>query len=206
VPDVRRILCPIDFSEASRAALDQAAAIAEWFGASITAVHVSLPARIIEGPPPFVAPPRATSRHTCLGAARPDESAPTPRSWLAVDAVVLEDSMSTGDSGDWYNAHADLIVIGTHGRTARLADRRLRHRQDPPPRGVWSRPAACRDTSATPQFKQVAVPDRFRTIAAALRFGCRRRGRRRAPTLLHVLPDPASRMAQCSDSPRPRPL
>jgi nucleotide-binding universal stress UspA family protein len=38
--EIRRILCPIDFSEASRHALEHALAIAKWYGSRITALHV----------------------------------------------------------------------------------------------------------------------------------------------------------------------
>ena len=41
--DIRRILCPIDFSEASQHALDHAVMIAGWYRARITALHVRHP-------------------------------------------------------------------------------------------------------------------------------------------------------------------
>jgi nucleotide-binding universal stress UspA family protein len=41
VIEIRRILCPTDFSDASRHALDFAAAIARWYGSTITVLHVS---------------------------------------------------------------------------------------------------------------------------------------------------------------------
>jgi nucleotide-binding universal stress UspA family protein len=40
---IERILCPTDFSEASAHAIDQAVAIAGWYKARITALHVVLP-------------------------------------------------------------------------------------------------------------------------------------------------------------------
>jgi len=40
VVEIRRILCPIDFSEHSRRALDHAAAVARCYGAAITLLHV----------------------------------------------------------------------------------------------------------------------------------------------------------------------
>src|SRR5687767_455556 len=40
---IRRILCPVDFSDFSRHALDYAAGIARWYGARITALHVVPP-------------------------------------------------------------------------------------------------------------------------------------------------------------------
>lgn len=40
---IKRILCPIDFSEASDHAVDQAAVIAGYYKAGITALHVLTP-------------------------------------------------------------------------------------------------------------------------------------------------------------------
>lgn len=41
--DIKRILCPIDFSDASTQAIDQAVVIAGWYNARITALHVGSP-------------------------------------------------------------------------------------------------------------------------------------------------------------------
>ena len=38
--EIRRILCPTDFSEFSRRALEHAVPLARWYGARITALHV----------------------------------------------------------------------------------------------------------------------------------------------------------------------
>ena len=38
--EIRRILCPIDFSDYSRHALDHAVALARWYQATITVLHV----------------------------------------------------------------------------------------------------------------------------------------------------------------------
>jgi nucleotide-binding universal stress UspA family protein len=40
VIEIRRILCPIDFSNYSRRALDHAVAIARWYESTITVLHV----------------------------------------------------------------------------------------------------------------------------------------------------------------------
>ena len=37
---LNRILCPVDFSEGSRRALEYAAAMGKWYGARVTALHV----------------------------------------------------------------------------------------------------------------------------------------------------------------------
>ena len=38
--EIKRILCPVDFSEFSRYALDYAVAMARWYEAHVTALHV----------------------------------------------------------------------------------------------------------------------------------------------------------------------
>jgi nucleotide-binding universal stress UspA family protein len=40
---VRRILCPVDFSDASRHAFDHAVALADWYSSSVAALHISTP-------------------------------------------------------------------------------------------------------------------------------------------------------------------
>ena len=40
MPDIKRILCPVDFSDASKHALTQAALVATWFDARLTLLHV----------------------------------------------------------------------------------------------------------------------------------------------------------------------
>ena len=42
--EIRRILCPVDFSDQSRRALDHAIAIARLYGAEVTVLHVFSPA------------------------------------------------------------------------------------------------------------------------------------------------------------------
>ena len=44
--EIRRILCPIDFSEHSRRALDHAVAIARWYEAAVTVLHVFSPVTV----------------------------------------------------------------------------------------------------------------------------------------------------------------
>ena len=38
--DVRRILCPIDFSDVSTHALEQAVRLGRWYGARLSVLHV----------------------------------------------------------------------------------------------------------------------------------------------------------------------
>ena len=56
--EIRRILCPIDFSDYSRRALDHAIAIARWYESTVTVLHVfpTAPA-VAVGPGPAVFDP-----------------------------------------------------------------------------------------------------------------------------------------------------
>lgn len=114
--DIQRILCPIDFSDASRHALEHAAASARWYGAQITVVYVysiSIPWGTSAGMSGYVplAPPIQPEdviedvRRFCTpvvgGSAEIVVMAGNP----AKEIVLLADRMP-----------ADLLVMGTHGR------------------------------------------------------------------------------------------
>jgi nucleotide-binding universal stress UspA family protein len=45
---IERILCPVDFSEGARHAVDHAIALAHWYDAAVTALHVCPP--LVLGP------------------------------------------------------------------------------------------------------------------------------------------------------------
>jgi len=51
---IRRILCPIDFSETSRRALDHAAAIARRYKASLSVLYVFPNMPVMDVPPPHL--------------------------------------------------------------------------------------------------------------------------------------------------------
>lgn len=56
--EIRRILCPVDFSDHSRQALDHAIAIARWYKSTVTVLHVFSPAPVAAfGPAPVVLGP-----------------------------------------------------------------------------------------------------------------------------------------------------
>lgn len=114
--DVRRILCPLDFSEPSTHALAQATRLAGWYGARLTVLHVR----------PTVVP------HPDIPAA--GQMAP----WLEAELVALRqrvadacagavaagvpvETMATAGEpvheilGCAASLPADLLVLGTHG-------------------------------------------------------------------------------------------
>ena len=117
--DIRRILCPVDFSDASQHALDHAVMIAGWYRARITALHVRHPAFLVEPPILFT--------DFGGGAAATLEDAETRlHQWLSpVRAAGLECDVMAVDGNTpavpivevAAQIGADLIVLGTHGRS-----------------------------------------------------------------------------------------
>ncbi len=120
--EVTRILCPVDFSEGSGHALEYAAAIARWYGASVTALHVfpthpsmnamSLLAR--GGAVPISlseADREELTRHLTAFGERHGRG-------TAVEALLLEGPIVHREITRQAAAlDADLIVMGSHGRT-----------------------------------------------------------------------------------------
>jgi nucleotide-binding universal stress UspA family protein len=118
---LKRILCPVDFSEFSRRALDEAIAIAHLYDGCVTALHVfpiAIPADPFGGLPDFQ-PFRLTDRHRAhilrqLSAFTTAEGAERQRITVAlregvdIHAEILEAANQM---------KSDVIVVGTHGRS-----------------------------------------------------------------------------------------
>jgi nucleotide-binding universal stress UspA family protein len=118
--EVRRILCPVDFSDYSRRALDHAIAIARWYESTVTALHVFSPALVAPyGPGPVVFEPIVlipADRDQLLADTKAfieAEAAPG----VAIEAVVREGNTATEILDQATKMSADLLVIGTHGRS-----------------------------------------------------------------------------------------
>jgi nucleotide-binding universal stress UspA family protein len=111
--EIRRVLCPVDFSECSRHAVHHALAVAGWYGSSVTVLHVvaNLPTMDVPGVPlTNVDRDRMTAEMRCfVGHIPPDvsvcflvrESSDVRREILAEAQALM----------------SDLIVIGSHGRS-----------------------------------------------------------------------------------------
>ena len=118
--EIRRILCPIDFSDHSRRALDHAFAIARWYESTLTVLHVfsSIPVAAF-GPGPVAFEPvvlTPVDRDQLLAdtkAFAAAESAPG----VTVEAVVREGVATREILEQAASMPADLLVLGTHGRS-----------------------------------------------------------------------------------------
>lgn len=116
--DIRRILCPIDFSDISRHALEHAVVIARWYDAPITVLHVGR-SMIVLGT--FVpVPPSAVD--VSRGESPSQWQEQQVRDWLSsavegmqVDVMVEEGNPARRILEEAHALAADLIVMGTHG-------------------------------------------------------------------------------------------
>jgi nucleotide-binding universal stress UspA family protein len=118
--EFKHILCPVDFSDASRHALQHAIAIAGWFESHITGLHVTRPEFVFE-------PPVLFAERGGLKALRADRDQLHARlnDWMrpATDARIpwsgrVEEGLPAQCVLDCARSlPADVIVMGTHGRS-----------------------------------------------------------------------------------------
>lgn len=116
---ITRILCPVDFSEVSQHALEQAARVAGWFEARLTVIHVFNHAFL---PVPGLAMPGygndlTVSAHEQLRLRGDLERVvePARRAGVAVDLAIEPGAPTPRILAVARALPADLIVIGTHG-------------------------------------------------------------------------------------------
>lgn len=118
--DWKRICCPIDFSDASRAAMETAAELARRFGAELVLLHAYPVPGYTFPDGSVVASPRmmqelADQAERHLGEWRADAErlvgAPRVSAEKAVGEPAAEILSFAGQRG------VDLLVLGTHGRT-----------------------------------------------------------------------------------------
>jgi universal stress protein A len=132
----RRILCAIDFSEASRSALDVAVDLARQRGAALVLVHVQEPPLWVREP--YVHMPGDVRQDVRVSAARELEV------WKreAEQRGAIDVGLRIADGAAWDEivaiANADpsieMVVLGTHGRSGikraligSVAERVVRH-------------------------------------------------------------------------------
>lgn len=165
--EIRTILCPIDFSEYSRRALNHAVAIARWYDSSITVLHVYSAA-----PAALYAPGFPLLESTVLTAADLEQVTAHARSFVTaaqigdipVDVVIVEGHVAAEIVSR--AKQTDLLVIGTHGRSGfdrlvlgSVAEKVLRTAECP----VLTVPRAAAGTTpgSTVVFKRILCPIDF---------------------------------------------
>lgn len=115
--EIRRILCPTDFSEFSKRALHQAIPIAKWYGASLTALHV-LPAAVpVDGLFPY-APAPITNEGVSARVIKELEAfvAPARAAGIMSETYVRDGAVPATILELARSLPADLLVMGTHGQ------------------------------------------------------------------------------------------
>jgi nucleotide-binding universal stress UspA family protein len=115
MPSIRRILCPIDFSEASAHAIEHASAVAGWYRARLTVLHAY---SLMFAPVPALPPPAERVTESELERTRGlalDSVQPAIRGGVDVDIVVEPGSPAPMILSHAAALPADLIVMGTHG-------------------------------------------------------------------------------------------
>ncbi len=189
---IQRLLCPIDFSETSDHALQQAAALARWYGARLTVLHVRLmvtphPDMPAGGPmAPWLETETEALRKKTAEACRAITDAGTP-----VDVAVLHGEpvpliLAMADS-----LPADLIVMGTHGTSGfqhlllgSVTEKVLRKATCPvltvPPRALTSAPKPFTSVLCGVDFSDCSIKAVEFAASVAKQSGA-------ALTLLHVL-------------------
>ena len=118
--EFKHILCPVDFSDASRHALDQAIAIAGWYEAHVTGLHVIAPAFAFEPPMLFAERGNLNALGVDIDQVRTrldDWMAPAIAARVPFETGICEGRPAESVLAFARSLPADLIVMGTHGRT-----------------------------------------------------------------------------------------
>jgi nucleotide-binding universal stress UspA family protein len=196
---IARVLCPVDFSEFSRRAVDHAAAIARWYGAGLTLLHV------------FVTRPAGDLPSTPLTDCERQRITVDLRRLAAHVPVELSVDLRITEASDVHHevltqaelVSADLLVLGTHGRSGferlllgSVAERVVR--KAPCPVMIVPRHAADATPDEPVRFRRILCPVDFSDGAArAVRYAVNLAEEARAQLmLLHVLDVPPEILTQ----------
>jgi len=118
--EIKRILCPIDFSDHSRRALDHAVAIAKWYDSAITLLHIysAVPGAAYAPGAPMPSPIALTPLdQEALLASMKHFAESEVGAGIALDFETGEGSTAAGILARARAMPADLVVMGTHGRS-----------------------------------------------------------------------------------------
>jgi nucleotide-binding universal stress UspA family protein len=120
--DITRILCPVDFSDGSRRALDFSIGLARWYGAKVTVLHV---APVPVPPAAFAAGASVMMEPVVLSLVEQERlradlrafANARPTSDVEIDVEVTEGLVWREIRDRAAALPAELIVLGTHGRS-----------------------------------------------------------------------------------------
>ncbi len=120
----KRILCPTDFSEPARQAIELARDLAQRFGAELRLVHCVEPITL-HGPTIDIGAPASTfdvSGYQELIYEKAAERLRAMGAELSSEELAVSTHLARGKPGDEVPAHAldwgaDLVVIATHGES-----------------------------------------------------------------------------------------
>jgi len=118
--EIKRILCPIDFSDHSRHALDHAVAIARWYESTITLLHVcaAIPvAAYAPGTPVLPSAVLTEADRDELRASMKRFAVDEGAGALPVEMEVIEGNTVAEILLAAERLKSDLLVMGTHGRS-----------------------------------------------------------------------------------------
>jgi nucleotide-binding universal stress UspA family protein len=113
VISITHVLCPVDFSDVSRRALDHAAALAHWYEARLTVLNV-FPVMPVMDVPPLVLDDK--TRDEIAGELRrftAPVAATVPLDVRVEQAELVHEGIAAYAS----SAGVDLLVMGSHGRS-----------------------------------------------------------------------------------------
>jgi nucleotide-binding universal stress UspA family protein len=186
-----RILCPVDFSEASSHAVEQAIALADWAHAGITALHVYQPTFM---PVPGLPEPENRVSDAELQRVRAQTAAcfgAAAARGIRVDVLVEVGQPAAHILDCAVGLPADVVVMGTHGASGfehlvlgSVAEKVLRKATC----AVLTVPPRAQATSRLPFERVLCAVDFSEASLAAVRFASTIvKGTGAILTLLHVV-------------------
>ncbi len=118
--EIRRILCPIDFSDFSRRAVNHAVAIATWYESTVTLFHIVPVDPVVTDMPDGALLRSGADRHidvAALQAAMQQFSESAVAGRVPVECELAHGSTATEILAKAEALPADLVIVGTHGRS-----------------------------------------------------------------------------------------